>query len=386
MIGKIYITDVIGQDTTLIDIVRQVKSQQDATEFVAVIDSVGGYVDEGFAIYDYLKNLHVPVHTFAKHAYSIASVIFMAGQRRIVDENASDVLMIHLPWMETAGSYDQIVNDIQDLKEAENRLVAFYSKEIDIPKATIQALLTQETFLDAAQSIELGFATETKAIAPAMAKLSRENNKTKEDKSFMNKAEKMLMAIAKSLGIRSELVLQDVNGVEIIFPDLEASDEPFIADNATVEGKPADGEFIMPNGNTFKFENGAMTEMIIPADDEVPTEDAENATDDLPSGETLDENTDALKSENEELKAKVAELEAKIAELEGSTDTQDKLLEILEATTAKMVDIEAKYQALAKSVGSNYEPSAPKNVASATVNPDADDKPKFSISRKPLKK
>lgn len=390
MIGKIYITDVIGQDTTLIDIVRQVKSQKEATEFVVVIDSVGGYVDEGFAIYDYFKKLHVPVHTFAKKAYSIASVIFMAGERRIVDENANDVLMIHLPWMEimTAGSYSELVGELEGLKDAEDKLVNFYSKEIGIPSDTIHTLLSKETFLDSKQAVELGFATETKTIAPAMALLT-ENNKKKEDKSFMNKAEKMLMAIAKSLGIRSELVLQDVNGVEIIFPELEASDEPIVADSATVDGKPAQGEFIMPNGNVLKFEDGSMTEMVVPTDDELPADTNENASEGAENADELpseDGGADALRTENEELKAKVAELEAKIAELEGSTETQDKLLEILEATTAKMVDIEAKYQALAKSVGSNYEPSAPKNVASATVNADADEKPKFSISRKPLKK
>jgi ATP-dependent protease ClpP protease subunit len=55
-------------------------------------------------IYIIIKNLDVPVTTYTTKAYSIASVIFMAGETR-VPEGAIDALMIHLPWMEAAGNH-----------------------------------------------------------------------------------------------------------------------------------------------------------------------------------------------------------------------------------------------------------------------------------------
>ena len=398
MIGKIYITDTIGEDTTLLDVVRQVKSQKDATEFIAIIDSNGGYVDDGFEIYDYLKNLKTPVHTYAKKAYSIASVIFMAGERRLVDQDASAVLMIHLPWLQifSAGNYGELVGELEVLKQAEDRLVNFYSKEIGIASDTVHALLSKETYLNSKESVELGFATETKAIAVAMALLKKEHNK-KEDKSLMNLFNKKLDSILKTLGVKAELILQDVNGVEIIFPELSAADEPAVDDKAKVDGKDAEGEYLMPDGKKFQFAMGSLTQVDLPSDDEVPAEDTEEVADadesadadELPTEEspTEEESTDvdALKKENEELKAKVAQLEAKLSEY-GEADTQDKLLDILTATTAKLVDMENKYQALAKSIGSTYEPTVPKNVASATVVADENEHPTFSIKRKSIKK
>jgi ATP-dependent protease ClpP protease subunit len=40
--------------------------QQSAAESLVKIDSVGGYVDCGNDIYNYLKNLDVPVTTYTK--------------------------------------------------------------------------------------------------------------------------------------------------------------------------------------------------------------------------------------------------------------------------------------------------------------------------------
>jgi ATP-dependent protease ClpP protease subunit len=44
-------------DVTLLDVIKQVKQQSAAESFLVKIDSVGGYVDCGNDIYNYLKNL-----------------------------------------------------------------------------------------------------------------------------------------------------------------------------------------------------------------------------------------------------------------------------------------------------------------------------------------
>jgi ATP-dependent protease ClpP protease subunit len=358
-IGKIYITDVIGVDTKLLDVIRQVKSQKNSTEFVAIIDSVGGYVDEGYAIADYLKNLSVPVSTYAKKAYSIASVIFMAGQRRIVDEGADDVVMIHLPWMETVGNYNEIIENASELKEVENGLVKFYSDQLEVDKATIQSLLAKETYLNSTEALDMGIATELKTPQNAMAKLQI-NNKDQES-TWMNKAEKILNRIAKNLGIKAELVLQDANSIELVFVDLSEGDTPEAGAKATVDGKPAEGDFVMPDGSTMSFESGEL-KAITPAAD--PSENAESENSDegkQAEGEPSvdkDARIAELEKENEELKAKIAELEA-VAQPD---ETQDKLLKIIEASTKKIVDLETNYNALAKSIGSDFNPDTKKET------------------------
>ena len=376
MTGKIYITDVIGQDTALLDVVRQVKSQKNATEFLAIIDSVGGYVEEGFAIYDYLKGLGVPVHTYAKKAYSIASVIFMAGQRRIVDENATEVLMIHLPWMQVAGSYDQISTDIEELKAAEKRLVNFYSQQIDISPETVHALLSNETFLSSTEALDLGLVTETKALAPAMA-LLQENNKDDKSDNWMNKAEKILNRIAKNLGIKAELLLQDATGLELVFPDLNEGESPAEGDKATVEGKPAEGDFLMADGiTTMTFEGGVLSSITIDEASKEGDDESENADADDTNPEGDDIQADDKDIRIAELEAENADLKAKIEELEAAAkpdETQDKLLSIIEASTKKIVELEKNYKALAQSIGSDFTPDTKKET-NPTVKASAEQK------------
>jgi ATP-dependent protease ClpP protease subunit len=110
----IYITGEIGVDVTLLDVIKQVTT---ISRIILVkIDSVGGYVDCGNDIYNYLKNLDVPVTTYTTKAYSIASVIFMAGETRVIPEGAIDALMIHLPWMEAAGNHSELTDYLKELK------------------------------------------------------------------------------------------------------------------------------------------------------------------------------------------------------------------------------------------------------------------------------
>ena len=71
------------------------------------INSYGGEVAEGLAIYNALKRHKAKIIT---HIYgfacSIASVIFMAGDERIMS-NAS-LLMIHNAWTYTSGNANEL--------------------------------------------------------------------------------------------------------------------------------------------------------------------------------------------------------------------------------------------------------------------------------------
>lgn len=358
MIGYIYINGEIGGDTNLIDVIRQVKAQPNAIEFIVKIDSQGGYVNVGYDIYNYLKNLPQNVTTIAHRAYSIASVIFMAGSKRIVSENAADVLMIHLPWMEVAGNHDTITAHLSGLKSEEDKLIKFYSEALEIDKETIQSLLSSETYLNAKEAIDMGFATQIQVAPKAVAKL---NNKKEEDESLMNKLNKKINQIFNKLsGVKAELVLQDATGAELVFPDLEPTDIAQVDEKATVDGKPAEGEFVMPDGSTIKVAGGVVTE-IVPAE----VED-EEAPDDEPIAE--EPKAEQIVAEVEEdrvaaLEAKLAELEAKVAELVGDApaeedaEVENKMLEVVAMAAEKVNDLETKYQALAKQVGSDYQPS-----------------------------
>jgi ATP-dependent Clp protease protease subunit len=78
------------------------------------INSYGGEVSEGLAIYNALKRHKATVKTYCDgFACSAASVVFMAGDERIMS-NAS-LLFIHNAWNYAAGNANQLRKAADDL-------------------------------------------------------------------------------------------------------------------------------------------------------------------------------------------------------------------------------------------------------------------------------
>lgn len=122
------------------------------------INSYGGEVSEGLAIYNTLKNHRATVRTYCDgFACSIASVIFMAGDERIMNE--ASLLMIHNAWMCTAGNAEQLRKDADDLDTITQASVAAYMSRVNITEDELKALLDAETWLLPSEALEKGFAT-----------------------------------------------------------------------------------------------------------------------------------------------------------------------------------------------------------------------------------
>ncbi|WP_228235962.1 Clp protease ClpP [Allomuricauda sp. M10] len=266
--ATIYISGVIGHDTTLLDVIRQFKSYKEADEVEVLINSPGGNVDQGQSIYSYLRNLGLPITTFAEKAYSIAASIFMAGDRRIVKEGEK-VLMAHMPFADKVSGGSSVLEAYsKQLKEIEKSFVDFYSIYLELDKNTIRNLLESEIFLSSKEAIELGFAHEE--TAPLKAVAFYETEKTVKNNMTITDT---LAAIAKKLNIKTDaqivaLVIQDVAGVEINFPDLADSDKPEVGSKGEIDGSPASGEFVMSEGETYIFEAGELIEIKEPVTEE----------------------------------------------------------------------------------------------------------------------
>ena len=122
------------------------------------INSYGGEVAEGLAIYNLLRNHKAKVRTYCDgFACSIASVIFMAGEERIMS-NAS-LLMVHNAWMYTAGNADQLRKDADDLDKITQASINAYMQNVNITEDKLKELLDAETWLLPDEALEMGFAT-----------------------------------------------------------------------------------------------------------------------------------------------------------------------------------------------------------------------------------
>ena len=136
------------------------------------INSVGGSLYAGLAIYNRLKSLSANVTTINDSlAASAASIIFQAGKTRKV--HAGSCVMVH----EAAGflyGYYQV----KDLKAAIKQLdahnstaVAAYAEATGKDADSIKSLLAKETWLTGQEAVDAGFADEVidSGIAPTMS-------------------------------------------------------------------------------------------------------------------------------------------------------------------------------------------------------------------------
>ena len=89
-------------------------AELDVDRINVYINSYGGEVAEGLAIHNALKRHKARVVTVCDgFACSIASVIFMAGDERIMNE--SSLLLIHNAWSYASGDANQLRKEADDL-------------------------------------------------------------------------------------------------------------------------------------------------------------------------------------------------------------------------------------------------------------------------------
>lgn len=153
--STLYIYDDIYSGSGIAEAIRKCGS----SKINVRINSYGGEVGEGLAIYNALKESKAEIVTYCDSmACSIASVIFMAGSKRIISKYG--YLMIHNAWSGLCGNANELRKAADDLEKFTNASVDAYSSATGISKEEIQAMLDNETVLDSDEAIEKGFATE----------------------------------------------------------------------------------------------------------------------------------------------------------------------------------------------------------------------------------
>ena len=154
----INIFGVIGQDVKASEVMKEIQAYEGDTIEV-VINSVGGSVYEGMAIYGALKNDPREVKTTVLGiGASIASVIFMAGDEREIGEGSQ--LMIHNALAPNAGGNKyEMAEAIERLEQIDADMKKIYSSGTGLQDQILESMLEKETFLNADEATKLGFAT-----------------------------------------------------------------------------------------------------------------------------------------------------------------------------------------------------------------------------------
>ena len=119
------------------------------------INSCGGAVFEGIAIYNMLKNNKAKVTVIVNGlAASIASTIAMAGDEIIMYDNS--YLMIHLPYTMAMGTEKEMDKASEVLKNIKNDLVKIYQTKFNKSENELIAMLEAETWISGNDALEMG--------------------------------------------------------------------------------------------------------------------------------------------------------------------------------------------------------------------------------------
>lgn len=287
--------------TTLKDEIEKAGGVNKFDEIVVHINSPGGEVSEGFAIYNYLVSLGKPITTIADGMVaSIATVIFLAGKNRKV--YATTDFMIHNPWTMAVGDADALERNVEQLRRVEAQLVDFYVSHTQAERTMVEALMAEESHLTAEQLLQMGFATEIVKPVKAFAKFLEPNNNINMNKlKQVGKHFAAAFAELTRLGVIHNATVMTADGMALEIEMGDAS-EVQVGQSVMVDGAPAaDGEYLLENGLTIEVMEGIITEV----------KTAEAPAEPTPSTEEVS----ALQNEIETLRAQLAERDAEVAEI-----------------------------------------------------------------------
>lgn len=148
----------------------QLKDMSNEKEIIVNINSNGGDVFSGVAIYNMLRRqkAHITVNIDGLAA-SIASVIAMAGDTINMPNNA--VLMIHNAWTQITGDSNEFKKQADSLERINSVVFNSYlDKNPDLDHALLRQYMDEETWFTANEAEELGLIdniTENTRVAAA---------------------------------------------------------------------------------------------------------------------------------------------------------------------------------------------------------------------------
>ncbi len=258
------IEGVIGDDVTLMDVAAAVKTEPDDKAVEVLINSPGGFVDEGLKIYEYLKSLrHGCNTTCVGTCASMGSIIFMAGTER----RAGCDIMIHNPFIGemylTGATADELQAEADRLRELQDTLAEVYIKTAHLDRTVIQPMMDAETWIAPDMAVKLGIASsvlnsktnEQSKYSNAVMAFAFDGNPKKQynNMTFLDKL--ISRAKAVSAGNVKALTLKAADGTEITV-DVPDGEEIQVGMTAA-----PDGEFILEDGRTVIIKDGIIEEL-----------------------------------------------------------------------------------------------------------------------------
>lgn len=121
------------------------------------INSPGGAITSGLAIYDTMQYIRAPVHTLCMGtARSMGSFLLMAGEpgHRMALPNAS--LHVHQPLGGFQGQASDILIHAEEMKRTKDRVIRLYAQHCGLSDETVERALDRDRFMTADEAAAWG--------------------------------------------------------------------------------------------------------------------------------------------------------------------------------------------------------------------------------------
>lgn len=315
MNGMIHISGIIGLEYSLENLIVDVEKNKDSEQLTFLIDSVGGFVKEGFAMASYIANLKKPTVGLGKMVYSIANMLYFSTDKREYYEGGE--FMLHNSWVDgVSGNKAELSEHIEEMARIDQRMMDVVMNATGISPEALSALMSKDSYISAEDAKELGFYnTSPKLNFVAMSRqtdlnlINMSQNKDKQEKK--NLLKQLAGFLNLDIGAKAmDFTLED--GETTIFVETESAD--------MLEGMSTnapDGTHTLQDGRVIVVADGIIESVSAPSAEE---------------GEEMD-----LAKENEELKSRVADLERKLSEYDNTAMEDEN-----KALKAKLSDLESK--------------------------------------------
>jgi ATP-dependent Clp protease protease subunit len=139
-------------------------------EIAMYINSPGGVVTSGFAIYDTMQYIKCPVSTVCMgFAASMASFLLMAGEpgRRISLPNAR--ILVHQPSGGFQGQASDIERHAEDIVKMKKRMIGLYAKHCRRSSEEVERTLDRDFFMTAEEARDWGLVDHVYAVRAGQA-------------------------------------------------------------------------------------------------------------------------------------------------------------------------------------------------------------------------
>lgn len=214
------------------DLVKEIGDIK-ASQIDIRINSPGGSVFDGIAIYNAIKRHPAKKTTYNDGlAASIASVIFLAGDKKVSAENA--MTMIHNPFGMVMGDANEMRKMADVLDKLKESIVMAYQKSTMLTDKELQAAMDAETWYTATEAKDIGFVDEITGESDSSAIANFNFQKLGYNKvpiNFVNlmanSKQKTLFGGVKNMGVETEEKKSDP--VVQVVPNATAADIVMLA-------------------------------------------------------------------------------------------------------------------------------------------------------------